>query len=367
MPQSSRAAGSRRKWHSKSRTGCQTCRSRKIKCDERRPSCLNCTRKGLRCDFQTSESLTTTVQAPETLTLELLHHFTISTSVTLSPDPRVRDVWRVVVPQMAFTTDYILDGILALAALHIARYDSGRRHVLLPYAIDRHSASLSKALPQIPGVTAHNCTPLFVFGVLTLFFSLAQPALEVPTEPSSKDIIPEWLHLLRGIDAVVMAENSLFSSPVSLIFRSSWGSLNYWKSHVPEQHQVLADLEEKICTETSEDPERLIALREAVVTLNRSFSFLYGGNFKDQDKLRGFYEWLFEITDSYLHLLKNGDNGALCVLAFYAVLVRDLEKYWWIEGWAIRLIKGIYMLLDGEHRLWIRWAIEEIGWVPEIR
>lgn len=299
------------------------------------------------------------------LNLELLHHFTIATSITLSPDPQVREVWRVVVPQMAFSTQYILDGILALAALHIARYNNARRPVLLPYAIERHSASLSKALPLVSGVTAQTRMPIFVFGVLTLFFNLARPTLDIDPEPSRKDIIPEWLHLLRGIDSVVIAETSLFFSPVSLIFRCTWGSLEYWKSHVPEQYQVLVDLEERICAEPSESPERLTSLRESVAVLNRSFSFLYGGNFKDQDKLRGFYQWLFEVPDAYLGLLKQGDNGALCVLAFYAVLVKDLEKYWWIEGWAVRLMKGIYMLLDGEHRLWIRWAIEEIGWVPE--
>ena len=264
---------------------------------------------------------------------------------------------------MGFTTDYILDGILALAALHIARYNSGRKHVLLPYAIECHSASLSKALPQIPEVTAQTCTPLFVFGVLTFLFNLARPAQELQGQSSSNGVLPEWLYLLRGIDAVVIPETPLFSSPVSLIFRSTWGSLNYWQTHTPDLHQALAELEEKISAET-EDSERQLTLREAVLTMNRSFSFMYGGRFKDQDKLRGFYEWLFELDDAYLDLLKCGDNGALCLLAFYTVLLKDLEKYWWMEGWAIRLIRGIYMLLDEEHRLWIRWAVEEIGWVP---
>ncbi|KAF5015100.1 hypothetical protein F66182_13682, partial [Fusarium sp. NRRL 66182] len=36
---------------SRSRTGCWTCRSRKVKCDERRPSCGQCARLGHRCDY----------------------------------------------------------------------------------------------------------------------------------------------------------------------------------------------------------------------------------------------------------------------------------------------------------------------------
>ncbi|ODV95311.1 hypothetical protein PACTADRAFT_33885 [Pachysolen tannophilus NRRL Y-2460] len=38
-----------KKAHKKSRNGCLTCRSRKIKCDETHPSCKNCTRKNLSC------------------------------------------------------------------------------------------------------------------------------------------------------------------------------------------------------------------------------------------------------------------------------------------------------------------------------
>ncbi|KAJ5312689.1 hypothetical protein N7508_003519 [Penicillium antarcticum] len=329
---SSGPTGSRRKYHSKSRTGCQICRSRKIKCDEQRPSCLNCVKRELQCSFLQTQNSTWIVLQSETLNLELLHHFTVSTFATLSPDTQIRELWRVTIPQMGFTTDHILDGVLALAALHIARYNTGRRHALLAYAIERHSASLSKALPLIFLVKPQNCTPLFVFGVLTLYYSLARPIQEDDALIFGSGVIPEWLYLMRGIDTVVMAEASVFSSPVSLIFRSTWGSLDYWKTHTPEQYPVLTELKDTICAETPDDRERQLTLQETVVALTRSYTFFYGGNFKDQDKLRGFYEWLFKISDAYLRLLKTGDDGSLGVLAFYAVLVKDLEKYWWIEG-----------------------------------
>ena len=35
--------------HSKSRRGCQTCKKRHIRCDERIPECTNCSRRGLKC------------------------------------------------------------------------------------------------------------------------------------------------------------------------------------------------------------------------------------------------------------------------------------------------------------------------------
>src|SRR5881398_572030 len=84
-----------------------------------------------------------------------------------------------------------------------------------------------------------------------------------------------------------------FSSPVSLIFRITWGSFGYWKTHTPQQFQVLTEMKDRICAEIPDDQERQLALQEAVVALSRSDSFLYGRNFKDQDKLCGFYRWLF--------------------------------------------------------------------------
>ncbi|KAJ5702668.1 hypothetical protein N7488_010216 [Penicillium malachiteum] len=267
---------------------------------------------------------------------------------------------------MGFSADYVLDGILALAALHIARYNKSRRPSLLSYAIECHSRSVSRATPLIPVVTPQNSSPLYIFGILTLFFNLARPLEQSDEQSLSNKIIPEWLYLIRGVDTVVMAEGSAVkSSPVALIFKSTWGSMEYWQSHTPEICLSLKELEEKICAETRADMERQEILIKTIQALNRSYSFLYGPVFPDQDKLRGFYQWLFEIDEPYLSLVKSGDNAALCILGFYAVLLKDLERYWWMEGWSVHLIKGIHMLLDGEHRLWIRWAIEEIGWVPE--
>ncbi|KAK5715786.1 hypothetical protein LTR17_016617 [Elasticomyces elasticus] len=43
-----------RRAHKKSKTGCRTCKQRKVKCDERRPLCLNCERHFTNlqtCDF----------------------------------------------------------------------------------------------------------------------------------------------------------------------------------------------------------------------------------------------------------------------------------------------------------------------------
>ncbi|KAK9387811.1 hypothetical protein V1515DRAFT_600346 [Lipomyces mesembrius] len=47
----------KRRPHRKSRTGCRTCKKRRVKCDEVHPRCANCSHLGLTCSFQTAASM----------------------------------------------------------------------------------------------------------------------------------------------------------------------------------------------------------------------------------------------------------------------------------------------------------------------
>ncbi|KAH6972150.1 hypothetical protein BKA56DRAFT_620719 [Ilyonectria sp. MPI-CAGE-AT-0026] len=360
----SAATGSHRKWHTKSRKGCHSCKTRKIKCDEQHPSCRNCIKRGIQCDFLQSEDTPTPVSVPANLDLELLHHFTISTASTLSTETQVRDLWRVVVPQIGFSVPYILNGVLALSALHMARYNPARREVLLSQAGRYHAASLEEALPLIPSVTSENCTHLFLFGVLTLFFNLASPRKADDILLVGNRAVPEWLYLLRGIGTLVAADSAIFSSPVSLIFKAI-NPGQFWPSHPPEKQEFLDELETRIGVKTSDSAEKQASLLQAVQALRWSYDLMSSKDSNEHTRLRKFYAWLFAIEESYLKLLKHADSEALCVLAFFCVLMREFERYWWIEGWAVHILRQIYILLDDEYRLWIRWPIEEMGWVPE--
>ena len=286
------------------------------------------------------------------------------------------------VPQIGFSTRYVLDGLLGLSALHMARYSESRRDMFLSVATQYHTASLNEALPLIPSITPQNGCHLFIFGVLTLFTNLASPIKEDDMLLVGGGFIPEWLFLLRGIDPLILAdEDAIFSSAASLIFRTNAVTSHYWSTHRPVESPELDDLAEGIRTrsaadvisrfrggngrEGAEDEGRRDVLLGAVDALRRSYTFRDNEGFNDHDKLRGYYKWLFEISDEYLALLREADSDALCVLAHYSVLLRDLEKYWWMQGWSTHLMKRIYLMLDEVHRLSIRWPIEELGWIPD--
>ncbi|KAG7135997.1 Sterol uptake control protein 2 like [Verticillium longisporum] len=88
-----------RQSHKKSRTGCVSCKRRKINCDEGKPHCRNCRIHSTSCEYTAtgdrrgpvSPQLTAQFSAPYgkggdelifgTNHMMLLHHFTVSTRV----------------------------------------------------------------------------------------------------------------------------------------------------------------------------------------------------------------------------------------------------------------------------------------------
>ncbi|PVH80350.1 hypothetical protein DL98DRAFT_588458 [Cadophora sp. DSE1049] len=166
--------------HKKSRRGCKTCKTRKVKCDETRPACLNCTRRCpnlLSCDYppdserrnrapniaprfvkhdfktvrNSGPDSNSTFTSPSTsidihpvgitdtqhrrLEMRLLHHFTTQTSQCL-PTAGTDDtnrLWTATVPQLGFISDLVLEGLMAFSALHL--------HSLCPNDVSLSTAS----------------------------------------------------------------------------------------------------------------------------------------------------------------------------------------------------------------------------------
>lgn len=51
VKKNSKASTGKRKYHQKSRSGCSTCKKRRVKCDEQKPLCGNCVKLKLECGY----------------------------------------------------------------------------------------------------------------------------------------------------------------------------------------------------------------------------------------------------------------------------------------------------------------------------
>ncbi|KAJ5089340.1 hypothetical protein N7532_008024 [Penicillium argentinense] len=121
---------SRRIGAPKSRTGCKTCKIRKVKCGEEKPSCLRCSTTGRKCDYE-DETPSTGPFTPSALIP--------SDMLSLSPNSGRRerrafeyyfqyastqlasgmsiDFWTTVVPQICRSEPAVWDAMIAISAL----------------------------------------------------------------------------------------------------------------------------------------------------------------------------------------------------------------------------------------------------------
>ncbi|CAG8379856.1 unnamed protein product [Penicillium salamii] len=103
----------------RSKSGCKTCKIRRVKCGEERPSCLRCTSTGRKCDFKlepiifVNPSLSPNTGSRERRAFAYYFEFAAS-SIGGGLD---LDFWRTVVPQVCRHEPAVWDAIISIGAL----------------------------------------------------------------------------------------------------------------------------------------------------------------------------------------------------------------------------------------------------------
>ncbi|KAI0142675.1 hypothetical protein GGR57DRAFT_393812 [Xylariaceae sp. FL1272] len=397
MTQGTTRTGSRRP-HIKSRSGCRTCKKRKVKCGEERPSCRNCSKRGVLCDLlerssaaddlahrrpvvltpaltpssdYTARSLSTAhsrddggigVRSFTMLDLELLHHYCSSTCLTLSTDPVTRNYLHVSVPQLGFSHPYVLYSMLALAGTHLAHFRPESRDYYLVEATARHTAATSMAAPLLTEASTTHSIPMYCFSAMTMFISFASLRVQEDTFFDADNAIPAWLTLFRGVRAV-LEFNNLYTSSISFLFCSRQDVNVKWET-VELTHDALKELQDHISESKTEDDQERACLLDVYTNLEKAYYFFYGEDCNNEAKLRSIFTWMYKIPSEYADMLRHRNNLALCILAFFSVLLHQMDYNWWLKGWGLHLIDRIYSALDDGHRFYVTWPIQEIGWIP---
>ncbi|KAK2812419.1 hypothetical protein FQN50_001420 [Emmonsiellopsis sp. PD_5] len=185
--------------------------------------------------------------SPDTSTPTLLTHFISSTSHTLAINHATAHVWTTIVPQLASTTPYVMQGLLACSALHLAHLSphtsQKRAYTLRSYQLQEEAMPHFRAAVGNRQAHVSNFEAVLVFAHFLIVFSVAaeraggdlflvdnqqQNANPNPTantneirndsDPRAREsaLLPYWLYSLRGGCAIVNdVWAHLIRSPIS--------------------------------------------------------------------------------------------------------------------------------------------------------
>ena len=198
-----------RRSHRKSRAGCLRCKTRRIKCDERKPACTNCLKKRNACVYPPPISASAPVavkpgtgkcqrviafpsMVSDTFSLDdmrFFHHFLIKAKPHM---PVGNDaVWAKEIPQYAQHNPFLMHAMLALGATHLGRLVDSDCYKIqsLTYRV-RGFDGLRKAVAK-PKWQQGEADSLVAAG-----YALMQQSAHL------EDAMIEWLSLLRLIYSI---------------------------------------------------------------------------------------------------------------------------------------------------------------------
>lgn len=134
------------------------------------------------------------------------------------------------------------------------------------------------------------------------------------------------------------------------------------ESHSADTQSPLQNLRMWL-DESEQDTHRLYIYNRAVKELQSLYRLL---QMDTRLEILDAFVWIWEVADDFLPLLELPTQEAVAIFAYFFVVLKRLDDQWWLQGWADHLMSQAYATLDDEHRLWIGWPIEQIGWIiPE--
>lgn len=274
-------------------------------------------------------------------------------------------------PQLGFSHDFVMHGILALAALHLAKTSPERGESCMEQAVLHHQTGLKKASVALPAIDEDNCSALYIFSALTLLYTLASTTLHKSDNfiLVGEAGVAEWIVLSRQSYSIVrVAGDALRAGPLGPIFsagarRAAWQGEHKATSEGADRLRAIS----AYIDQTTPDPNHREAYSQAISELIKIYGVIE--NLIKDDLPRetsDIFIWPFKLSDRYLDLLQQPTQEALAILSFFAVLPLQFEQHWFLEDFSKHLISRIYPLIDENHLSWIQWPLQEIGWKPEM-
>jgi hypothetical protein len=274
---------------------------------------------------------------------DLLDHYRNHTYKTLSCTSETQYAFGATVVELASQFPFLLHGVLACSALHLASLDPENRTYYTIQSMRNQDQALSAFRQAIMHVDLDNCQAVLAFSFFLVIFALSsqskEPSLFLHDDDDEDDQL-HWINFLRnGCSMLCLVWDELNNSPVAP-FAALWH----------DDLGVTADPNDPLLVTLlsvfpDHEPEYLI-YRDSAMKLVTAFAFIKqrGQSSTIWDALNS---WPMRVIPEYLALLKRNCPGALLLLAYYGILLRPIRGEWFLEGRSRRLMDEIARRLRG--------------------
>jgi hypothetical protein len=301
-------------------------------------------------------------------TLELLHFYTTTTSLTLSNRPELQQIWQHVLPRIAFTHHFLLHGILAFSALHIARSQPERKTLLYSEASAHHNIGLRMFKNAMSNITPENCDACFAFSSIIAAYAWASSDQTGDLFFSNTSVLEEnsnveWVSLLRGVYTLLKAAGEwMTNSPMRLILQPSYIDPELARAADPEGSAKLTALSQLWDLSLGKfDVNDVEVLDETLALLHEAYGLVaLSPSNPEIDMILVVYAWPIKVPEAFFVMVKEQKPEALVVLAHYSLLLNKVDQLWYMQGMSRRLLHTIHSKIGKEWESWITWPLQDL-------
>lgn len=298
--------------------------------------------------------------------LELMHNYSHRTSRTkLGSNIRLQHVWQEHIPVEAARHSFLMHGVLALSALHLATMKPAQK---AKYAslCDKHQASaLSSYRYILTHITDDVANALFALSTILSISSLARATLRASemAEPQHINVesICELLYLTRGVREVKEATNDLISrGPFAVVLFGHQISADVQVTMSPDIMDVFRGLERMVHSICLEQDERKHC-SDAVAHLQSVFESILGKYMTGNLEMGHIWRWTAMLSYDFIKMVQAEYPPALVITAHFTVATLMLRETWYVSEWGSLAFEGVRLALKGQLGEYLQWPEEQMA------
>jgi hypothetical protein len=271
-------------------------------------------------------------------------------------------IWQTIIPQLADENQYLMHGILACSALHLAYLNPSAQLSYRTLAFRHQDSAMPRFREALARFNDENCHAILAFIHLLAVYSFASEQENerlLIVDPNGPEIVSYWLLFLRsGCELVETVRYAVVNGPLAPLMCEWVKPMDVRQgAHSPLVSKLINLIPSEEHEDTWSDVECRI-YRDAVYQLEYAYMCAkkLGKNFTTWDALR---VWPVLLAPEYFELLRDLHPGALIVLAHYCHLLYYLDEKWYWKGRAQRLLKHIVVRLDSEWHAHVKLPVEQ--------
>lgn len=298
--------------------------------------------------------------------LELMHHFSVVTARELSIGPSSFQIWNTIVPKIALSHEFVMHGILATSAQHIAHLCPEQRQAYWSRAAVHQNRALELLHITMEHPTRDNADALFVFSMIIFYLASAAPS----TANDLMDEVPlgqaiHTIHMLRGVRTILEAvKHWVEQGPLAQVLRWHPGHIlsnPTFRDPDTEGHfsKLLIFCSTTPNLNKNTEMEDVEIYAAAASSLRASFLKVESVPQGDPNT-PPIWHWAVRLPATFVERLKEQHPVPLVLLAHWCVILLQARNYWWVGNWVHRTMAEIEACMIQEHRGWLEWPTEKI-------